>query len=70
MGTIYIDRKELHIKLDGQALAFYSNGKREGIVPINPFKSVIMVGNISIETSVLHRLSDEGIRSSSCPGKG
>jgi len=61
MGTLYIDRKELHIKLDGQALAFYSNGKREGIVPINPFKRVIMVGNIVIETSVLHRLSDEGI---------
>lgn len=61
MGTLYIDRKELHIKLDGQALAFYSNGKREGIVPINPLKRVIMVGNISIETSVLHRLSDEGI---------
>src|SRR3989304_826977 len=61
MGTLYIDRKELHIKLDGQALAFYSNGKREGIVPINPFKRGIMVGNIVIETSVLHRLSDEGI---------
>lgn len=61
MGTLYIDRKELYIKLDGKALAFYSNGKREGLVPINPLKRVIMVGNISIETSVLHRLSDEGI---------
>ncbi|NWF52865.1 MAG: CRISPR-associated endonuclease Cas1 [Nitrospirae bacterium] len=61
MGTLYIDRKELYIKLDGNALAFYSNGSREGIVPINPLKRVVMVGNISIETSVLHRLSDEGI---------
>lgn len=61
MGTLYIDRKELHIKLDGQALAFYSNGSREGIVPINPLKRVVMVGNISIETSVLHRLSEERI---------
>jgi CRISPR-associated protein Cas1 len=61
MGTLYIDRKELHIKLDGQALAFYSNGKREGIVPINPLKRVVMVGNILLETSVLHRLADEGI---------
>jgi len=61
MGTLYIDRKELHIRLDGQALAFYSNEKREGIVPINPLKRVVIVGNIVIETSVLHRLSDEGI---------
>jgi len=61
MGTLYIDRKELHIRLDGQALAFYSNEKREGLVPISPLKRVIMVGNISVETSVLHKLSDEGI---------
>jgi len=61
MGTLYIDRKELHIKLDGHALAFYANEKREGLVPITPLKRVIMIGNISMETSVLHRLSDEGI---------
>ncbi|MGB9716527.1 MAG: CRISPR-associated endonuclease Cas1 [Thermodesulfovibrionales bacterium] len=61
MGTLYIDRKELHIKLDGNALAFYVGGKREGLIPINPLKRVIMVGNISLETPVLHRLSDNGI---------
>jgi CRISPR-associated protein Cas1 len=61
MGTLYIDRKDLHIKLDGNALAFYINGQREGIVPINPLKRVIIVGNISLESPVLHRLSDEGI---------
>jgi CRISPR-associated protein Cas1 len=31
MGTLYIDRKELHIRLDGQALAFYRDGEREGL---------------------------------------
>jgi CRISPR-associated protein Cas1 len=61
MGTLYIDRKDLHIRLDGHALAFYSNDKREGVVPINPLKRVVMVGNITIETPVLHRLTDEGI---------
>src|SRR4030043_542562 len=61
MGTLYIDRKELHIRLDGQALAFYSNGEREGLVPISPLKRVIVIGNVSIETSVLHKLSNEDI---------
>ncbi|MDI6890360.1 MAG: CRISPR-associated endonuclease Cas1 [Thermodesulfovibrionales bacterium] len=61
MGTLYIDRKDLHIRLDGNALAFYSNEKREGIVPISPLKRVIVIGNISVETPVLHRLSNEGI---------
>ena len=61
MGTLYIDRKELYIKLDGNALAFYNNSEREGIVPIKPLKRVVVVGNVTLETPVLHRLSDEGI---------
>lgn len=61
MGTLYIDRKDLHIRLDGNAIAFYSNGQREGIVPINPLKRVIIVGSLSIETQVLRRLADENI---------
>jgi len=61
MGTLYIDRKELHIKLDGQALVFYSNSSREGVVPLVPLKRVIIVGNVTIDTPVLHRLSDNEI---------
>lgn len=61
MGTLYIDRKDLHIKLDGSALAFYACGAREGLVPINPLKRVIVVGNVTFETSVLHKLSAENI---------
>jgi CRISPR-associated protein Cas1 len=61
MGTLYIDRKDLHVKLDGNALAFYANEKREGMVPITPLKRVIVVGNITLEASVLNRLADQGI---------
>lgn len=61
MGTLYIDRKDLHIRLDGSALAFYAGGAREGIVPINPLKRVIVVGNVTLETQVLHRLAEENI---------
>lgn len=61
MGTLYIDRKDIHIKLDGQALAFYAGGAREGIVPINPLKRVIIVGNVTLDTPVLHRLSDNNV---------
>lgn len=61
MGTLYIDRKDLHIRLDGHALAFYANGEREGIVPVNPLKRVIIVGHTVIETPVLHRLAQENV---------
>jgi len=61
VGTLYIDRKGLYLKLDGNAIAFYANGGREGSAPINPLKRVVVVGNITIESPVLHRLADECI---------
>lgn len=61
MGTLYIDRKDIHIKLDGNALAFYSNGHKEGIVPLEPVKRVIFVGNITLETSIIKKFTELGI---------
>jgi CRISPR-associated protein Cas1 len=61
MGTLYIDRKDLRLKRDGRALAFYSKEGREGTVPITPLKRVVMVGNILLETSLLNMLAREGV---------
>lgn len=61
MGTLYIDKKEIHVKLDGDAIAFYEKGEKTGIVPLNPLKTVIITGNVTIDTSVLKRLADLGI---------
>jgi len=61
MGTLYIDRKDIVVKVDGNALAFYSAHEREGSVPIAPLKRVIMAGNITTETRALSRLALEGV---------
>ncbi|NMC93116.1 MAG: CRISPR-associated endonuclease Cas1 [Syntrophorhabdus sp.] len=61
MGTLYIDRKDIRVKLDGNALAFYAGSEREGMVPIAPLKRVVIVGNIALEASVLNRLADQDI---------
>jgi len=61
MGTLFIDRKDLHVKLDGNTIAFYINGKKEGSAPIAPLKRVIIVGNVTIEANVLSRLASENI---------
>lgn len=61
MGTLYIDKKGLTIKVDGNALTFYSDDKREGMVPIKPLKRVVIVGNVTLETSVLNKLLLEHI---------
>jgi len=61
MGTLYIDRKGILVKLDGNAIAFYVNNEREGMVPLAPLKRIIVVGSCIIESSVFRKLSDEGI---------
>lgn len=61
MGTLYIDRKGIHIRVDGNALAFYSNGQREGMVPLEPIKRVIFAGNMTVETSVMRKFTELGI---------
>ena len=61
MGTLYIDRKDMHVKLDGNALAFYANGVRDGVVPVGPLKRVVVIGKVTLDTPVLHRLADENV---------
>lgn len=61
MGTLVIDRKELEIRLDGDAIAFYANGEREGLTPIKPLKRVIVCGSVLIESTVLGRLAQENV---------
>jgi len=60
MGTLILDRKDMHIKLDGNALAVYDQGERQGVVPLNPLKRVVIVGHVLLETPVLHRLAEQG----------
>jgi len=56
MGSLYIDRKYLEIRVEGNSLVCYSNGNREGSAPIQPLERVVVVGNLHLETSVLHKL--------------
>lgn len=61
MGTIYIDRKNCHIKLADKALLIYVNGQKEGSIPLEPIKRIIFVGNMTVETSALRRITELGI---------
>lgn len=70
MGTLYIDRKGYHIKLDGESIVFYLDGEREGIVPIRPLNRVIIAGSNTIETNVLHKLADNGCNVLFLSGRG
>ncbi|MBC7348972.1 MAG: CRISPR-associated endonuclease Cas1 [Candidatus Aminicenantes bacterium] len=56
MGSLYIDRQDLEIKVEGNSLVFYLNANREGSAPIQPLERVIIIGKLCLETSVLHKL--------------
>ena len=62
MGTLFIDKSGYDLRLDGNSIAFYLNGRREGAVPINPLKRVIIAGKVRVETPVFHRLAYLGVQ--------
>ncbi|MDH7514066.1 MAG: CRISPR-associated endonuclease Cas1 [Clostridiales bacterium] len=69
MGTLYIDRKDLELRVDGKAIALYLGNKREGVVPLGPLKRVIIVGNVRLNASVLHKLASYNISALFLSGK-
>ncbi len=60
-GTVYLDCKHAELRLDGGALAVYVNGERKGMVPLAPVDRLVVIGNQLVETSVLHRLAEQGV---------
>jgi len=61
MSSLYLDRKNLGIKLDGQALALYEDGARKGSVPLHLLDRVVLRGNVELESRVLGALSERNI---------
>ncbi|MCK9607776.1 MAG: CRISPR-associated endonuclease Cas1 [Methylomonas sp.] len=61
MSSLYLDRKNLGIKLDGQALALYEDGTRKGSVPLHLLDRVVLRGNVQLESRVLGALSERNI---------
>ena len=56
MGTVFIDRKDIYLKTDGNSIVLYSQGKKQGSLPIVPLKRVVIIGNVKLQTNVIHKL--------------
>lgn len=61
MTTLYIDRKNVRLDLDAEALVFYENDERIGTVPLGPLQRIIIRGGVTVETSLLGKLGANGI---------
>lgn len=61
MSSLYIDRRGLEVRLDGEALAFYEKGERAGTVPLAPLERVFLRGDVVMHTDLLAKLGEKGI---------
>jgi CRISPR-associated protein Cas1 len=61
MSSLYVDRKDVELKADGEALVFYENGQRIGTVPLNPLSRIFLRGDIKLTSSLLGKLGEHGI---------
>lgn len=61
MTSLYVDRKGIELKADGEALVFTENGERVGTVPLAPLSRVFMRGDIKLTAALLGKLGEHGI---------
>lgn len=61
MSTVFIDRKDIEIRVDGNSLSFYAKGQKDGSLPLAPLKRLVIIGNVKIDSSVLYKLVNNGI---------
>ena len=61
MCTLYLDRRDLALKLEGRTLAIYAGDHRESTVPLHLLERIVLRSNVRLESSALARLADSGI---------
>lgn len=62
MATLLLDRSQLEIRADGDALALYENSKRSGTIPIRLLERVVIQGSrTQLDSGVLIKLAEAGV---------
>lgn len=61
MTSLYVDRRDIDLELDGDALVFRENGERIGTVPLAPVTRVYLRGNVRLQSSLLGKLGERDI---------
>lgn len=70
MSTLYLDRKNLALKLDGQALALYEDGGKRGTVPLRMLERVVVRGNVELESRLLGAFAEHRVDVLFLSGRG
>jgi CRISPR-associated protein Cas1 len=61
MATLYLDRKDLELRHEGQHLCLYENGTRRGTVPMQQVERIVMRGRATVTTGALGLLAEAGV---------
>lgn len=61
MATLYLDRKDLELRHEGQHLCLYENGNRRGTVPLQQVERIVMRGRATVTTGALGLLAEAGV---------
>lgn len=61
MSTLYLDRKDLCLKLDSHCLALYEQGQKKGTIPFRLLEKIVVRGNVQLETRLLCALGEHKI---------
>jgi len=61
MTSLYVDRRGVTLKADGEALVFYENGERVGTLPLAPLARVFLRGDVTLSSALLGKLGERGI---------
>jgi CRISPR-associated protein Cas1 len=61
MASLYLDRRDSALKLDGTTLTIYVDGEHQTTVPLHMLERVVMYSAVEIQSSLLARLADAGI---------
>jgi CRISPR-associated protein Cas1 len=61
MSTLYLDRRDLSLELQGRTLVLRSDGVQQGTVPLRLLERVVMRSSVGLDSSLLARLADAGV---------
>ena len=69
MSTLYLDRRNLSLKIKDGALAIYQNGTQQTTIPLKMLQRLVVRGDTMLSTSVLSELTSNGIGFLSISGR-
>ena len=58
--TLYVDRKDIELRVSAGSLEFYEPAGKRGSVPLNQIERVVLRGSVRLSTAVLGALTEAG----------